>query len=86
MQANWVKDNSENHPPRTHNLVKILSQTTVQFSEDELSFLEQFNDFQLEGRYPDYMLKIYKVCNGKYTATIMKKIKPIRQCLLKKLQ
>ena len=85
-KANWVKNNPENHPPRTHNLVKILSQTSAVFSEEDLGFLEEFNDFQLEGRYPDYMLKIYKVCNAKYTSTIMQKIKPIRQCLLKKLQ
>lgn len=43
-KAHWVKDNHDNHPPRTHNLIKLSSQINFKLTED----------FQLEGRYPDY--------------------------------
>lgn len=66
-KAHWVKDNKTDHPPRIHNLVYLLSQTSVKLNNEQLDFLNLFNDFQLEGRYPDYQQKIYKYCNREVT-------------------
>ncbi len=85
-KAQWVKNNDENHPPRIHNLVKLIANIDLGFSEDELAFMERMNDFQLEGRYPDYMQKIYTVCTNEYTATILEQVKTIKECLQKKLR
>ena len=49
-------------------------------------FLEEFNDFQLEGRYPDYLFKINKICTLEYTMSIIKKVQEIKLCLIEKLQ
>ncbi len=85
-KANWVKDNPEDHPPRIHHLLKLLSSTTLRISEADQKFLDEFNVFQLEGRYPDYMMKIFSVCTKEYTDIILTKVKTIRTWLLETLQ
>ena len=85
-KAHWVKDNESNHPPRIHNLVRILADTKVRMPEENMVFLERFNDFQIEGRYPDYMMRIYKVCTLDYTLDLLNTAKQINQCLTETLQ
>jgi HEPN domain-containing protein len=84
-KALWVKYNIENIPPKIHNLVKILHGTNQIYEEKDLAFLEEFNDFQLEGRYPDYLFKINQICTVEFTTSILNKVKEIKKCLLKKL-
>ncbi len=85
-KALWVKYNEANIPPKIHNLVKLLNETNQEFNKEDLIFLQEFNDFQLEGRYPDYLFRINKICTFEYTSKILKRIKEIKQCLIKKLQ
>lgn len=85
-KAHWVKDNEGNHPPRIHNLIVIIKSTRLILTEEQLKFLILMNDFQMEGRYPDYHQKMYKRCNSSYTKHILEQVKPIRECLLKELQ
>ncbi|MCH8317423.1 MAG: HEPN domain-containing protein [Bacteroidetes bacterium] len=84
-KAHWVKDNESNYPPRIHNLIWIIKKTNLQFTEEQLAFLKKMNDFQIEGRYPDYMMKIYKICNFEYTKSILQQVKSIKKCLQEKL-
>ena len=86
LKAHWVKDNAENFPPKIHNLVALLRQTSLEFSEDETAFLIDMNTFQLEGRYPDYQRKIYKAYRALKTQQIISRCKKIRRFLLKELQ
>lgn len=52
LKAHWVKDNDGNHPPRIHNLISLADKIHHSFTDAELVFMGQMNDFQLEGRYP----------------------------------
>jgi len=81
-KAHWVK---ENIPPKVHNIHWLLEQSNIDLGEDMMFFLEEFNDFQLEGRYPDYTKKIYKICTKEFTFEKLEKIKEVRECLLKML-
>jgi HEPN domain-containing protein len=85
-KAIWVKDNETNHPPRVHNLVYILKQTKLEMSNEQLDFLLVFNDFQLEGRYPDYSMKIYQKCDAATTRSLLDKANKIKEWLLSNLQ
>jgi HEPN domain-containing protein len=85
-KAHWVKHNQDNIPPKTHNLLLLIGATNLRFENDDLIFLNDLNKFQLEGRYPDYMGDIYKVCTKLYTYQIMEKAKEIKICLIEKLQ
>ncbi len=84
-KAHWVKDNIENFPPRIHNLVKIAKLTNLGLSDEQMDFLRQFNDFQLEGRYPDYQFEIYKRCNANYTKQLLEQVNEIKLCLQEKM-
>lgn len=84
-KAHWVKDNKSNYPPRIHNLVRLIEETKLNFSEQEMEFFRKLNDFQLEGRYPDYKQELYKVYKKHNSDLILKKINELRLCLLKKL-
>lgn len=84
-KAHWVKDNENNYPPKTHNLVRIIQSTQLHLSDDDLLFLEEFNDFQIEGRYPDYMFMIQKRCTPEYTQALLERVNSIRLCLQEKM-
>jgi HEPN domain-containing protein len=86
LKANWIKDNQENIPLKTHSLVRLAQGTKLSFNEEEMVFLERMNDFQLEGRYPDYQFKIYQRCTKKFTKPVLEKVEEIRIFLIETLQ
>lgn len=82
----WIKHNLENVPPRTHNLITLLSATPVKLTEEQSEFLLMLNRFQLEGRYPDYMTKMHNICNEEFTVDVINAVKEFRKWLQEKLQ
>lgn len=85
IKAHWVKDNAADHPPRTHNLVALILKTKAVLSNEDLQFLARMNDFQLEGRYPDYTNKLQKSYKSKATKELIEAVNSLRKCLLKNL-
>lgn len=84
-KALWIKHNSGNVPPRTHNLIYLLSTTPIEFPDETGEFMLSLNRFQLEGRYPDYLTKINAICNEDFTTSMLKKTNNLRLWLLEKL-
>ena len=84
-KAHWVKNNQENIPPKVHNVVWILDEANVNLGDENTSFLEHFNAFQLSGRYPDYTNDVYKTCDKEFTHEQLQKVKEVRRCLLETL-
>ncbi|MFN0036518.1 MAG: HEPN domain-containing protein [Saprospiraceae bacterium] len=82
LKAHFVKDNAEDFPPKTHNLVRLAAKTALEMNEDDFGFLEEMNDYQLEGRYPDYLLSIYRTATKSVTVEVFEKIDTFRQWLL----
>ncbi len=85
-KACWVRDNKSNIPPRTHNLVYLMSQTQTDVPDELNELMLIVNRFQLEGRYPDYVNKIYRICNHDFTTRLLEQINTLRLWLLKNLQ
>ena len=84
-KALWVKNHTENTPPKIHNLILLLEQSNIDLGEEKMRFLYDYNAFQLSSRYPDYLNEIYKVCTKQFTETQLIKVKEIRKCLLEML-
>ena len=84
-KAHWVKNNEENTPPKTHNLIVLLRGANVDLGEEKMNFLVNYNNFQLSARYPDYLNEIYRICTKQFTEGQMDNVKEIRQCLLEML-
>lgn len=85
-KAIWIKNNENNIPPKTHNLLFILSQTPVKLTEDQSEFLLTLNRFQLEGRYPEYITKMRSLCNEQFTNDIITKTNEMKKWLTEKLR
>ena len=85
-KAAWIRDNESNIPPKSHNLVFILSKTKLELSEQQSEFLLELNRFQLEGRYPDYISQMQKICNDEFTLNVLRKAEGIKQWLQTVLQ
>ena len=85
-KALWVKNSKENVPPRIHNLERLLMEAKIKLAESDMVFMRDMNTFQIEGRYPDYLGKIYKTYNKKFTAEIFEKAKSMRKWLTGMLQ
>ena len=84
LKALWVKNNIENNPPRTHNLVYLAQHASLKLDDDQLKFLQFVNTFNIGARYPDYKFKIYQMCNKKFTEKNYNKVKVFYQWLKKK--
>lgn len=85
LKAVWVKNNIENNPPMTHNLVYLAQQSGLGMDDEQLKFLQFVNSFNLGIRYPDYKFKIYQMCNEGFTKKNFSKVQEFHQWLMKKL-
>ena len=85
-KAFWIKHNKENVPPRTHNLIYLLSSTPINLSDERSEFMLSLNRFQLEGRYPNYLTKMHDICNEQFTKSMLETTNDLRLWLLEKLQ
>lgn len=82
LKAAWVKDNVDNIPPRTHDLTKLYKETDLQLEPSQYDFLVVINEWNIDGRYPDYKLKVYARATDLYLqeqlpklTTLVEKIK-----------
>jgi HEPN domain-containing protein len=57
MKAHWVKDNADNFPPRTHNLVMLLWQTKLTMPIDMQEELAVINYWNEKGATPIIKIK-----------------------------
>ena len=85
-KALWIKHNDSNIPPRTHNLLFILSKVPINVPEDKSELLLKLNRFQLESRYPENIAEIKNICDQKYTSGMINEINNLKQWLLEMLQ
>lgn len=85
IKAHWVKDNPKDFPPKTHNLPYLASKTSIVLSPSQVQFLEKMNDFQIDGRYPDYEFKMFKICTDVFTRSVLDDVKIIMIWLQKQL-
>jgi HEPN domain-containing protein len=81
IKALWVKNNSNDTPPKTHNLKKIADEAQYLMSQDEAMLLLEINDFNLEARYPDYKFDFNKKCTKEFAEGYIKKIKELHKCI-----
>lgn len=85
LKAHWVKHNTKDIPPKTHNLSILYIQCNLDLIKDDVLFLEGVNAFNLEARYPDYKFSLYKFYTKENTKEIIIQAKKILQCLQEKL-
>ena len=85
IKGHFVQDNVSDFPPRTHNLLLLISQTMLVPSAEQLRLLSQVNQFQIEGRYPDYKMTMFKIATENYTQNLLNEIQLLKEWLDNKL-
>ncbi|OFX16926.1 MAG: hypothetical protein A2033_19395 [Bacteroidetes bacterium GWA2_31_9] len=86
LKALWVKNNTDNYPPRTHNLKYLHDEAKLCLSIEWQAELLTINSWNIEGRYPEYQTKLYKSINKDYIDNKSQTILNIKICLQEILQ
>lgn len=84
-KAHWVKDNVDDIPPRTHNIVRLWQSTSLQPTAPQLQLALDLNQFQMEGRYPDYSGTFHLRATKGYTQALLQDVAYLRTWLLSTL-
>jgi len=85
FKAFYVRDNGK-MPPPIHKLDVLSSHTKLKLSEEDVKFLKEVNEFNIETRYPDKKLSFYKLCTKEFTGKYFQKIKEFYQWLIKEIK
>ena len=77
---------NDDNPPLTHNLITIFSRFSeklkTEISEEQKKLFRVLSEFYINGRYPDYKMKLATGLTKEYTADILKKTKEAYEWLL----
>lgn len=71
--------------PRIHDLVKLAKSTNMKLSEEQLLFLSEVSDFNMEGRYPDEKNQFARRCNKEFATVYLRRIKEMHSWLKKQI-
>jgi HEPN domain-containing protein len=85
LKAFYVRD-AQKTPPRVHNLARLAESTKLSLTEEQLTFLADINDFNIETRYPDYKFSFYKTCTREFSEEQLSKIKEMYLWLLSQMK
>ncbi len=81
LKAFFVLNNQNQIPPKTHNLNKLAALSKIDLSQEQILFLDEVNDFNLEVRYPEYKREFYKICTKEFTENYFSKIQEFAKWL-----
>ena len=86
LKAAWVRDNVQDVPPKTHNLIFLIERTRLTSNDEIIKLLRKVNEFNIEARYPDYKFSFYKLCTEEFTTTYLNSIKDTYAWLIRELK
>ena len=85
FKAIYVKEHQK-IAPRIHDLVKLAKSTSIKLSDEQLIFLSEVSDFNMEGRYPDEKNQFALKCNKAFATDYLRRIKEMRTWLKKQIE
>jgi len=77
LKASVVKA-LHDHAPFTHDLAKLASFSKLNFSEEQLDWLDTITTFNLNARYDSYKQAFYQKCTPEFTMYWIDIIKRLR--------
>ena len=78
-----VVKNTKTHAPRTHSLTMLAERSSIDFTKETLTKLDEFMEFHFEPRYPREQRAFYAKCNKGYTTKMLNEIKEVYKWLRK---
>jgi len=77
LKAKLINTTNNVVPPKIHNLLKLADLSGVILSDEQKEFLTDLNRFQIEARYPDVKLDLFKIATKEFADEYLKKFKEI---------
>ena len=68
----------KDHSPFTHDLTKLANISKLDFSEEQLDWLDTITTFNLNARYDNYNQAFYKKCTPTFSKVWIENIKNLR--------
>lgn len=84
FKAIYVKEHQK-IAPGIHDLVKLAKSTNLNLNDEQLVFLSEVSDFNMEGRYPDEKNQFALKCNREFATDYLKRIREMRAWLKKQI-
>jgi len=75
---------TKDHAPFSHDLTKLARLSEIEFSEEQLDWLDTITTFNLNARYGSYKQAFHMKCTPAYTNEWLKKVKELRSWIKKK--
>jgi HEPN domain-containing protein len=72
-------------PPFTHNLRRLAEVSGLDVSEDQRATLENANLFNMEGRYPEEKMEIYKMATRDFVTEWKDRLGSLRQWIINQI-
>ena len=85
LKAIYVREHQK-IAPRIHDLVKLAKSTSLNPNDEQLLFLSEVSDFNMEGRYPDEKNQFARKCNREFAEDYLRRIKEMRAWLKKQIE
>ena len=85
LKAIYVREHQK-IAPRIHDLVKLAKSTSLNMNDEQLVFLSEVSDFNMEGRYPDEKNQFSRKCNREFAEDYLRRIKEMRAWLKKQIE
>ena len=76
---------TEKHAPFSQDLTKLANLSGLQFSEENLDWLDTITTFNMNARYDSYKEAFYKKCTYDFTTEWIEKIKILQSWIKEKL-
>lgn len=77
LKAIYIDRNNNEIPPLIHKLVRLAEISKIELNEDQKFVLDKITDFNIQTRYPDYKLQLYKRCTAEFANEYLTKIKEL---------
>ncbi len=77
---------TKDEAPKIHDLVRLTKIAELKLNKDEIDFLSEMNDFNLEARYPEIKMRVYKFATKQLTDEYLDKAKKLGGDLCQQLK
>lgn len=85
LKALWLKESIANTPPFTHDLVRLVEETGLEFEAEQIDFLSVINSWNIRGRYPDFTKALHHSATPDYINSQMNKVSGLKKWLEEKI-
>lgn len=84
LKALVIKE-TENFPPKTHNLLYLSDLAKITVNSNDIKLLQELNQFQMDTRYPDEKFTLFKLATLEFTTERVNRIGKLREWLISKI-